>query len=65
MKVVIDRFEGDFAVVELPDLTFVNVPRLLFPDAKENDVIDISVDKQETENRKKRIHDLMNTLFTD
>jgi hypothetical protein len=65
MKVVIDRFEGDFAVVELPDLTFVNVPRLLFPDAKEHDVIDISVDKQETESRKKRIHDLMNTLFTD
>lgn len=63
MKVIIDRFEGDYAIVELPDETFVDVPRVLFPDAKEGDVIDIIVDKDETEKRKKHIADLMSKLF--
>jgi hypothetical protein len=35
MQCIIDRFEGEFAVVELPDRTMVNMPRILVPGAKE------------------------------
>ncbi|NTW96628.1 MAG: DUF3006 domain-containing protein [Erysipelotrichaceae bacterium] len=63
MKVIIDRFEGDYAVVELPNETFIDVPKALFPDAKEGDVIDVSVDKEDTERRKAKIEELMKELF--
>ena len=65
MKVTIDRFEGNFAVVELPDQTMINVPKLLFPNAVESDVIDITIDKNETNERIKRISKLMNELYKD
>jgi len=65
MKVIIDRFEGDYAVVELPNETFIDVPKALFPEAKEGDVIDITVDMEDTEKRKDRIKDLMKELFND
>jgi len=65
MKVTIDRFEGEFAVIELPDKTFINIPRKLFPGALESDVIDVTIDKGETEERKKRISGLMEGLFKD
>ena len=39
-KLIIDRFEGDFAVCETEDLEFVNFPKAVLPlDAKEGDVI--------------------------
>lgn len=63
MKVIIDRFEGDYAVCEVDLDTFVNIPKILIPDSIEGDVVNINVDKNETENRKKNIEDLMNNLF--
>lgn len=49
MKIIIDRFEGDFAVVELDDKTFVNMPIDLVPeDADEGDILHIYVDHEET-----------------
>lgn len=63
MRVVIDRFEGDFAVVELSEGVFVNLPKILVSDALEGDVIDISINKSETEKRKRDIEDLMSHLF--
>lgn len=64
MKVIIDRFEEGFAVVELDAGNMVNMPRALLPqEAKEGDVIDISIDLSETEKRKKSIASLMNNLF--
>lgn len=65
MKVTIDRFEGEYAIIELPDMTFVDVPRVLFPLAQEGDVIDISIDSAETERRTVRIKGLMTQLFKD
>ncbi len=65
MKVIIDRFEGDYAVVELDKGKFVNLPRELVPDAKENDVVQILVDKKETQKRKEHIANLMDSLFKD
>jgi hypothetical protein len=64
MKVIIDRFEGDFAVVELEDRSMVNMPRQLLPDgAKEGDILAIEIDKGETASRKKRISKLMDNLW--
>lgn len=65
MKVIIDRFEGEYAVVEIAIGKFVNIPKILIPNANEGDVIKIEVDKNETEKRKKHIQDLMNNVFKD
>lgn len=42
MKVIIDRFEENIAVVEL-DGEMLNAPRALFRDAEEGDAVEISV----------------------
>ncbi len=63
MKVVIDRFEGAFAVVETEDGSFVDMPAVLAAGAKEGDVLDIRIDQAETQERKKRIQSLMDQLF--
>lgn len=63
MKVIIDRFEGDYAVVELDIGKFISVPKILFQNAKEGDVINILVDEDETKKRKENIQSLMNKLF--
>lgn len=65
MKVIIDRFEGDYAVVEIDVNNFVNIPKVLLPGAKEGDTINIEIDKTETNQREKLIKDLMNKVFED
>ncbi len=65
MRVIIDRFEGDFAVVETENGAFVNLPKCLVPDAKEGDVISITIDHAETEKREEKINHLMDKLFKD
>lgn len=66
MKITIDRFEGDFAVVELPDGKFADVPRVALPkEARESDIISINVDHDATEKRRKEIRELENNLFKD
>ncbi len=63
MKVILDRIEKEFAVVELPDQSFAELPLCLIPDAKEGDVICISVDREETARRAEKIHNLMTQIF--
>ncbi len=64
MRVIIDRFEGDFAVVELENKTIVNLSRKLVPvEAKEGDVLIIKIDTDETNKRTERIKSLMDDLF--
>ena len=65
MKVIFDRFEGEYAVVEIEVAKYVNIPKILLPNSKEGDVIKIEIDKKETEERKKNIQKLMNTVFED
>ena len=65
MQVIIDRFEGDFAVVEAPNTQFYNLPRALCPDAKEGDVLIIEVDSQTTLARAERISKLMDSVFEE
>ena len=49
MRIIIDRFEGDYAIVELPDRSTVNVPKTLFTEAAEGDSYVISKDKNQAE----------------
>lgn len=64
MRYIIDRFEGDYAVVELEDRTTASVARSALPaDAREGDTITVSIDTAETESRKVRIEDKMSKLF--
>lgn len=65
MNVIIDRFEEDYAVVELSNGSFLNIPKALFPGACEGDVISISINEDETSQRKERIEKLMDNLWED
>lgn len=66
MKYIIDRFEGEFAVCELEDMTMVNIPKKALPtEAREGDSILVTVDPAETEERKENIKHLMDDLFQD
>lgn len=67
MKIVIDRFEGDIAVVEIDGETF-DLPKKLFPaNAAAGDAIKIAikVDKAKTDKLRKEIEDLMDEVWED
>ncbi len=69
MKVTIDRFEGEFAVVEKEDRAMLNIRRERLPQgAREGDILiiegdSITIDKSGTANRKQRINNLMADLW--
>jgi hypothetical protein len=63
---IIDRFEGDFAVVEYDTGKLFNLSRFLLPpEAEEGDVISmtLTINSDETAKRRKRIQSLMDDLF--
>ena len=67
IKLVIDRFEGKYAILETQDNTplIFNFPRHLLPqEAKEGTVlnINIDIDHEETKRRKDKIQNLLNKL---
>lgn len=65
MVLIIDRFEGEWAVLEWDGRTF-NFPRALIPrGAREGHVLKVSVeiDRAETERRRQRIKELEDRLF--
>ena len=62
MKYVIDRFEGDYAVVET-DNGVVNMPKVLLPGACEGDTIEITLLKEETVSKKEAQQKRLNKLF--
>lgn len=69
MKVVIDRFEGEYAVCENNDRTMMDIERSRLPiGAKEGDVLDlqegkITIDREATDKRKKEIEQLTEDLW--
>lgn len=65
MKAILDRFEGEFAILELDVGEVVSVPKIIVGNAKEGDIIKISIDKDETSKRKKKIEKLMEDVFND
>lgn len=66
MRIIVDRFENNIAVVELPNGTMINCPKELIPDnAKEGSVISIMIDNNATAVKLKKNTDRMNKLFKD
>ena len=64
MKVVVDRFEGDLAIVELGELT-IDIPRCELPaGTAEGSVLTVrfELDQAETEARRKRVGDTIRRL---
>ena len=67
-KYIIDRFEGDFAVLEKEDGGTVDVKKELLEGACEGDVIifengEYIIDAKETQMRRKNIEEKMRRLF--
>ena len=66
MTIIVDRFEGNIAVVELEDGSIIDCPKALFPpDAKESSIINITVDEKATEEKLQMLTNRMNKLFKD
>ena len=69
MKGIIDRFEGDIAVIELENNEFIDINISDLPkNISTGDVIELLYDKinlciEETKNKKQAIEDLMDELF--
>ena len=72
MQVIIDRFEGDYAVCEKENREMINIERAkLPPEAKEGDVLilsedgSIAIDREETARRKEMIERMMDELWEE
>ncbi|AWK51627.1 DUF3006 domain-containing protein [Clostridium beijerinckii] len=69
MKVIIDRFEGNYAVCEKEDGSMINIEREKIPSvSKEGDVLlvtdkEITIDEISTRNRKEEIEELTRDLW--
>lgn len=68
MFYTIDRFEGDYAVLEDDDENRVNVKKALLPEmAKESDVLDFdgesyTVNAEETEKRRQSVIEMLRKM---
>lgn len=66
MKVIIDKFEGNCAIVEIDEGSFACLPAELVPKgAKEGSVINICLDENASLEREQNANALMNKLFTE
>jgi hypothetical protein len=69
MKVIIDRFEGYYAVCEKEDRTMLDIKRIDIPsESKEGDVLSIdnniiTIDIEETDKRHKEVEKLTKDLW--
>jgi len=65
MKVIIDRFEANYAIVEINENQTIELPKILIPEAREGDIISIEILSSETEAKKKKIREKMDQIFED
>lgn len=65
MEVIVDRIEDDKIVVEITKGNLGIISRNIIPNAKEKDIIDITIHPKKTKNREKEIENLMNDVFQD
>lgn len=63
MKIIIDRFEGNFAICETENGKMLDVPSDLFLNAHEGDVFDISFNEKETKRKKENANKRLKNLF--
>lgn len=70
-QIIIDRFEGSFAVCEQENGSFITIPRFHLPkEAQEGDCIQYinntyTINENETNARRIRIQEKMNSLWED
>lgn len=63
MRWIIDRFEGDYAVVGCGDVYF-NVPKSALPSGvSEGDVMDVGINVSETNVKSVQVKDRLKKLF--
>lgn len=66
MKIIIDRFEGNMAIVELPNGKTIDCPRELLPsNAKEGSIINILVDEKATNEKLEKSTARLNRILKD
>lgn len=70
LKGIVDRFEGDFVVIEIDGKTQDVNKRYVDPNVKAGDVVELieglwRTNKKETEARSKHIKKLMDDLWVD
>lgn len=67
MKIIIDRFEGNFAVVEVEGSNnTIDIPLEVIPEkAQPGDVLCIKIDREATQKRKNEIEKLMDDVWED
>ncbi len=64
MQLIIDRFEGELAVCEYEKGKTLDLPTALLPaNAKEGDVLRLTVDREATEQLKNHAESLRKRLF--
>ncbi len=63
MEVIVDRIEEDFLVLELEDKKHINVPKILVPNAREGDIIDVNINYEKRVERERKINNLKSKLF--
>ncbi len=63
MKVIIDRIEGEYAVCEVKKGVFANVPLIVLDGAKEGDIVNIEILKEESAARREKMKNRLNGLF--
>ena len=62
MEVIIDRFETDYAIIELPNGNAIQAPRDLFPFAIEGDIFTISKNDSKSNERRKYLQEKFDKL---
>ena len=62
MKLTVDRKEEGFLVLLLPDGEKVNISDKICPEAKEGDILNIEILKEETENKKEELEKKLDFL---
>ena len=63
MRLVIDRFEGNYAILIDENENSYNVDKRLFKNNREGDIIYITYNKQETKNKKVEMEKMIDKLF--
>lgn len=66
VQIIVDRFEGNYVVVELPDGTFESIPASILPNCTcVNAVIDISINFPETKKKLEIAEKLVKTMWKE
>lgn len=65
MEAIVERIENEMLILELSDRSSIKFSRALLPEAKEGDVVKISVNDEKTSEKKDKIIERMNKIWKD